>query len=380
MNAQHYSQPGLNHSQFFNSRVIRGAIFISLLLFVHSALAAGNRINFGADSWLEVGAGIRFDWISVEDSAPNADDFSDDFTIDRADIFISGRANRFLEFTLNTTYNSITEDFEVREGILRYEHSDTLNIWAGRFMVPSDLSSLSTVFYQTKWFPVLGAFQRDEGVALWGSLDQGRFQYKVGVFDGFDIDPPADAKEGSLFAGRFRINFWDPVSGYYTQSTYYGQKKILSAGVSVEFQNDAFEGQGPLFEVGDFQGISADILLETPSNDGMVLTLQGTAFSYDTDDVDGAFPQSDGFEIMGAVLLQALNGDSVGGRVQPTVSIRSLELDLSDIEIDRIEFGLNYILLGHDTKLSAAFASSDVDTPAGSDDFISFLAGVQLIF
>lgn len=380
MNVQHYLQAKLSQSLFFNNRVIRAALFINLLLFAHSALAAGNRINFGADAWLEAGAGIRFDWTSIEDAAPNADDFSDDFTLDRADIFISGRANRFLEFTLNTTYNSITEDFEVREGIIRYEHSDTLNIWAGRFMVPTDLSSLSTAFYQTRWFPVLGAFQRDEGVALWGSLDEGSFQYSLGVFDGFEIDSPADAEESSLFAGRFRVNFWDPVSGYYTQSTYYGQKNILSVGVSVEFQSDAFKGPGPLGEVGDFQGVSADVLLEKAINDGMVLTVQGTAFSYDTDDIDGVFPQSDGFEIMGAVLLPVLSGDSVGGRVQPTVSLQSLELDVSDIEIDRIEFGINYIMLGHDTKLSAAFANSDIDTPAGSDDFISFLAGVQLIF
>lgn len=380
MNVQHYLQAKFSQSLFFNNRIIRAALFINLLLFAHSALAAGNRINFGADAWLEAGAGIRFDWTSIEDAAPNADDFSDDFTLDRADIFISGRANRFLEFTLNTTYSSITEDFEVREGIIRYEHSEILNIWAGRFMVPTDLSSLSTVFYQTRWFPVLGAFQRDEGVALWGSLDEGSFQYSLGVFDGFEIDSPADAEESSLFAGRFRVNFWDPVSGYYTQSTYYGQKNILSVGVSVEFQNDAFVGPGPLFEVGDFQGVSADVLLEKAINDGMVLTVQGTAFSYDTDDIDGVFPQSDGFEIMGAVLLPVLSGDSVGGRVQPTVSLQSLELDVSDIEIDRIEFGINYIMLGHDTKLSAAFANSDVDTPAGSDDFISFLAGVQLIF
>jgi len=378
MNVQHYLQAKLSQSLLFNNRFIRAALFINLLLFAHSALAAGNRINFGADTWLEAGAGIRFDWTSIEDAAPNADDFSDDFTLDRADIFISGRANRFLEFTLNTTYNSITEDFEVREGIIRYEHSDTLNIWAGRFMVPTDLSSLSTVFYQTRWFPVLGAFQRDEGVALWGSLDEGSFQYSLGVFDGFEIDPPADAEESPLFAGRFRVNFWDPVSGYYTQSTYYGEKNILSVGVSAEFQSDAFEGL--LGEVGDFQGVSADVLLEKAIDDGMVLTVQGTAFSYDTDDIDGVFPQSDGFEIMGAVLLPVLSGDSVGGRVQPTVSLQSLELDVSDIEIDRIEFGINYIMLGHDTKLSAAFANSDIDTPAGSDDFISFLAGVQLIF
>ncbi len=367
-----------NYSVF--KYVVQAAFFAGLFLYLHSAHAASNRINFGTDGWVEVGAGLRFDWISVEDGAPSGDDFSDDFFLDRADIFISGRANRLLEFTLNTTYSSFTDEFDLREGIIRFEHSDTLNIWAGRFMVPSDLSSLSTVFYQTSWFPVLGAFQRDEGLAVWGSLDQGRFQYKVGVFDGFEIDTAADAEESSLFAGRFRINFWDPVSGYYTQSTYYGQKKMLSAGVSVVFQQDAFAGPGPFFEVGDFEGISADILLETSGDDGTVFTFQGTVFSYDTDDVDGEFPQSDGFEILGALLLPTLNGDSLGGRVQPAVSLQSVELDLPDIEIDRIEFGVNYILLGHDTKLSAAFANSDVDTPAGSDDFLSFLAGVQLMF
>jgi len=367
--------------RFFKRSITGCILFMGLLAIAHTSIASSNRINLGADSWIEVGAGLRFDWTAVEDAAPSGEDYSDDFTIDRADIFISGRANRFLEFTLNTTYDSISEDFDLREGIIRFEHSDTLNIWAGRFMVPSDLSSLSTVFHQTRWFRVLGAFQRDEGLAFWGGLDQGRFQYKVGVFDGFEVASGADAEDLSLVAGRFRINFWDPVSGYYTQSSYYGEKNILSAGVSVEFQKDAFVGVGPiaLAEVGDFQGVSADVLLETISNE-MVMTFQATAFSYDTDDIASTeFPQSNGFELMGAVLLQQQKGDSLGGRIQPTLTFQSFEDDLLDQDITRLEIGVNYILLGHDTKLSAAFASNDVDTAMGSGDFVSFLTGIQLM-
>lgn len=354
---------------------------IGILLFANSASASTNRIDFGPNTWLEMGAGIRFDWESFEDSAPSGDDFSDDFAINRADLFFSGRANRFLKFTLNTTYNSASDDFDIREGVIRYEQSEALNIWAGRFMVPTDLSSLSTAFHQTRWTPVVGPFLRDEGVALWGNLDSGRFQYKLGVFDGFEITVPADAKEFALVAGRLRVNFWDSVSGYYTQSTYYGEKKILSAGVSIEYQKDAFAGPGPFPEVGDFTGVSADILLETNTSDGLVLTAQGTAFSYDTDDIPAIFPQTDGFEIMLAVMLQPLDGDSLGGRIQPTLSVQSNENDLDFVEeIDRLEIGLNYVMLGHDAKLSAAVANHDVTTAVGSGDFLSFVAGVQLMF
>ena len=382
----------LNRSVFVTKapRVIKRSItsfilFLGLLAIAHTSLASSKRINLGTDSWVEVGAGLRFDWAAVEDGAPNGDDYSDDFTMNRADVFISGRANRFLEFTLNTTYDSISEDFDLREGIIRFEHSDTLNIWAGRFMVPTDLSSLSTVFHQTRWFPVSGAFLRDEGVAIWGGLDQGRFQYKAGVFDGFEVASGYDAEDLSMLAGRFRINFWDPISGYYTQSTYYGEKNILSAGVSVELQRDAFaEGIGPLEEVGDFQGVSADVLYEAAASTGLVITFQATAYSYDTDDItitstSTELAQSSGFELMGAVLLQQQNGDSLGGRIQPTISLQSYDLDLSDEDGTRLEFGVKYIQPSHDAKVSAAFASNDVDTATGSEDFISFMAGVQLM-
>jgi len=377
MNAMNKAVLITDVSLFVKRSFARCFVFLGLLVIAQTSVASSNRINFGADSWVEIGAGLRFDWVAVEDGAPNGDDFSDDFAVDRADIFISGRANRYLEFTLNTTYNSFSEDFELREGIIRFEHSDTLNIWAGRFMVPSDLSSLSTVFHQTRWFPVLGAFQRDEGIAVWGGLDSGRFQYKVGVFDGYDVPFGADAEEGSLLAGRFSINFLDPILGYYTQSTYYGEKNILSAGASVELQKDAFTNG---IDVGDLQMVSADVLYEAALSSGMVATLQATAFTHDTDDIISAeFSQSKGFEMLGAVLLQPLNGDTLGGKIQPTLSLQSFELDLLDLEITRIEFGANYILLNHDAKVSAAFANSDVDTALGSDDFISFLVGAQLM-
>jgi len=64
----------------------------------------------------------------------------------------------------------------VLDAIARFEFSDELNIWAGRFLPPSDRANLHGPYYANEWSVYIDGVQdgyasvatgRDDGVAYW---------------------------------------------------------------------------------------------------------------------------------------------------------------------------------------------------------------------
>jgi hypothetical protein len=77
------------------------------------------------------------------------------------------------------------------DAIGRFEHNNHFNIWAGRFLPPSDRATFYGPYYANDWAPyaygVAGFYPdvaqgRDNGVAYWG--DFGMLKVQVGAFDG----------------------------------------------------------------------------------------------------------------------------------------------------------------------------------------------------
>ncbi len=62
-------------------------------------------------------------------------------------LYVSGSVTNNIKFTFNTEYTGDTGGsdanmVEVLDAIARFEFSDELNIWAGRFLPPSDRANL----------------------------------------------------------------------------------------------------------------------------------------------------------------------------------------------------------------------------------------------
>jgi len=67
-----------------------------------SQVEAGGKITIDDTKWISVGLGGRTSFALKEDAAPSGKDWSNDFNIDNARIYIGGQVHKYLKFELNT--------------------------------------------------------------------------------------------------------------------------------------------------------------------------------------------------------------------------------------------------------------------------------------
>jgi hypothetical protein len=348
--------------------------------------AAGEKWTFGPDAWLSVGAGLRASYIYNED-APDGED--SDFTLNSARIFVNGQATKTIGFTFNTEIDvdahGDVDRLRMMDAILRLEFSDYFNIYGGRMLAPSDRANLDGPYYLGTWeYPFVSIFNypaifqgRDNGAAAWGYVADKRLYYSVGAFAGCTdedsscYNPDADSP---LIAARFTYNFWDRESGYYTSSDYYGEKEVLAIGLVGQFQADAVTDG---VSTADYSAFNIDFLMQKRVFGGNVLTLEGAYYFSDTEGVQTTVPtgvvDGDGFFILTSFLINQKFGI---GKFQPVFRYQEYNFDHA-ADVSEWSVGTNYIIKGHDARLSALYSETDVD---GGDTVERFVAGVQLQF
>lgn len=191
------------------------------------------------DKWVKVGAGLRTSFRSRE--AASADgSHANDFNIDNARLYFSGQGHPLFGFELNTDINNAqgwdvpgstvggesfnAGEMRILDAVIKMKLTDSVNLWAGRFLPPSDRSNLSGPFYLNSWlFPYTqfgynNIFQgRDDGAALWGQRGDGAFKWQFGVFDGENSGGPTaighPETDNLQFNGRVVLNLLDPEPG-----------------------------------------------------------------------------------------------------------------------------------------------------------------------
>lgn len=185
-----------------------------------------------------VGAGLRTSFVST---TPDGGPTTDQFQINDIRLYVSGPVYQDFKFMFNTDYNSVTNAVEVLDAVARLEVSPEFNIWAGRFLPPSDRADLYGPFYSHEWLPYTDGIQdgypgvyqgRDNGVTYWGTFAK-KIKVSLGAFDGMS----ADGLNHMIGAARVQVDFWDPEDGYYLNGTYYGDKNLLAIGGATQFQN-----------------------------------------------------------------------------------------------------------------------------------------------
>ena len=340
---------------FRKRRVALATFGLFMGLAAASAAQAGGTIKIDDTRWISIGAGLRTSFNSVEDGAASGNDRSKDFELDSIRLYVNGQAHKNIKFTFNTERQG-DSTVRVLDGIARFEFSDLVNVWAGRFLPPSDRSNLSGPYYLATWdFPFVQNYPaifagRDDGAALWGQTGGGKFKYQVGAFEG--RTGGSNRSDSLLYAARATVNFWDPEPGYYNDSTYYGAKEVLAVGLVLMSQSN---GAGTAAKPGDFTGWNLDVLMEKKLG-ADVLSLEGAYYKYDLDGVpDASLVQGDGF--FGQVSY--LFGGKVGmGKLQPQVRYQKLDVD-GAASHKRYDIGLNYIIDGHNARVSVIYANDD---------------------
>ncbi len=233
---------------------------------------------------VSVGAGVR---TSFAADKPDGGKESDDFTLNSMRLYVSGSITNNIKFTFNTEYTGDGDNkVEVMDAIARFEFSDELNIWAGRFLPPSDRANLHGPYYANEWSSFIDGVQdgyanvavgRDDGVAYWGQFFNDALSVSAGAFS-----VPSTFGTGSVvYAERLQYDFWDPEKGYYVNGTYYGEKDILAIGVAAQ-------------QLSKKNAYNVDFLMEKKLGDLGTVSVQGEYAKYEFggwagDQSDGGF-------------------------------------------------------------------------------------------
>lgn len=284
MNIQKYAQAG--------SRPCWSALALAAVLGSAPALAD----DFTLPP-ISLGAGLRTSFTHTDNQAPAKD--TNDFALDSARIYISGSVLPQLKFMFNTEYtntNAGDRKVDVIDAVGRFEFSDHFNLWAGRFLPPSDRANLYGPYYANNWKVFEDGVQdgypfattgRDDGLAYWGQF--GIAKLSLGVFD-----KPGPSSGAVITAGRVQFDFWDPEPGYYLNGTYYGEKDLLAVGLAGQTSAAA-------------RAYSADFLLEKKLGGSGTVTVESEYARYDKlggyGGFDGSFTDSNGWYALGAYLF-----------------------------------------------------------------------------
>jgi len=359
--------------------LVLGTALSAGLLAVGSA-QAGATFKIDDTKWISIGAGIRTSFSAVEEGAPSAtnSDWSNDIALDNARIYLNGQVHENIKFEFNTEsiMSNSGNDFFLLDAIIKFEFSDLVNIWVGRQLVPSDRAELNGPFYhstyefnKTPFFPndqgsyTAGKYGRDDGINLWGGLTADKkLTYVVGVFNGRTGGPDAD--DNLLYAGRISYNFLDVEKnpGYYTSSTYYGNGgDILTVAFAAQWEEDAL---GTAEASGDFLGYSVDLLGETTLGNGAVATIEGEYKRFELDGVaSGANDTLGMFEgdAYTGTALYLMPGKVGIGQLQPYVRYTNNDGNGTPNR-DEYEAGLNYIIDGHNARISLMYQYGDIAT------------------
>jgi len=313
---------------------------------------------------VSVGAGVRTSFTSTD---PDFGEKASDFNLDSARIYISGKITDKISLMFNTEYNSNSDKVGVIDAVARFEFSDKFNIWAGRFLPPSDRANLYGPYYASQWGVFNDGIQdgypfettgRDDGVAYWGQF--GIAKVSFGVFDVKGLTKATGTGDDNdvLAAGRVQLDFWDPEGGYYLNGTYYGEKDLLAVGVAAQ-------------TVSGDNAYSVDFLLEKKLAGSAVVTVEAEYAKYDglggyPSPIEDSYKKTDGFYVLGAYLFPQTVGigkfQVLGKYAQATYSYTALDVDQDTVELD-----VNYIIKDFNARISLFYIDKSFDPDVGGD-------------
>ncbi len=381
-----------------------------------SAYAAG-MIKADEDKWISVGMGIRTSFSAVENGAANRQEYSNDFNIDNARIYVNGKLHKYVGFEFNTEcFNCAVKagtgagfggnsSIGLLDAIGKFEFNEMFNLWVGRMLLPSERGELNGPFYhatydgfRTPFFPAdqsgnfnagAGLYGRDNAATFWGKFHPmgTHLLYAVSVSQGLRAGT-INGGNSLMYTGRLQWNLLNDEKnpGYYTSGTYYGTAgDILAIAGSVQHQKDGAGSNAVGSTVSDFTGLSVDVLFEKvlPNNMG-VFTFNGEFKRFFANygqptanavGANGCFCVFNGHSW--TVYALYLIPQEIGiGRFQPYVRFTSIDPRYGNMR-QEWEPGINYVISGHNARISAFYRYGDLMNfgPSGGGGTGNFIGG-----
>ena len=245
--------------------------------------------------------------------------------------------------------------------------------------------------------PYKASSTRDVGIAVWGNLAGGLFQYRLDAMNGH-TNTYADPRPGGSLArytGRFQASFFDPEADYGMAGSYLGEKQVLTVGAAYQYEPKAIYGDiAGNDKVYDYSAYSFDIFYEQPAQAG---TFTFSAAYLDISFADaykeanpgmgsyGLNGQKNGWYVKGGYLLPMDIGpgmlqffgrydDFEFANLYNTVTAT----DFYNQRVTRVGVGANYYIDGHDLKVTLEYYTTKFDKSDPNDPNYNDFNGFDL--
>ncbi len=311
---------------------------------------------------ITIGAGLQTSFVH---NVPKVGANTDQFPLNSARLYVNGPVTSDIKFMFNTEYKGSTNAIGVLDAVARFEMNPKFNIWAGRFIPPSDRADLYGPYYAHHWavytdgvqdgYPTI-ATGRDNGVAYWGQF--GKVKVSAGGFDG----PTTTGNPDVLGAARVQVDFWDAEDGYYQNGTYYGGKNLLAIGIAGQAQS----GKTPA-SVNSTTNTAwnADFLLEKKLPSGGVVSIESQYNKYNKlGGYDGNYASNDGAYALASYLFPQkvgkgqfeVLGKYAGARFEKGYVSTAANPDYTQ---KTTEINLNYVIKEFNARIMFFFLNTD---------------------
>lgn len=362
---------------------------------------AGPTINYGDEGFVTLNYAVQI-WAQGRDyTSANDSGQSTDFFLRRNRITLSGQYNDYVGFYAQLEAGSDSragqDDRSVyyRDAYVTFDWTDSLRFIAGRFkntftrenleacLEPLTLDRAETIAYT----PFGGT--RDTGVAMWGNLADGMFQYRLMASDGREADEVV--KDSPRLTARAHVSLLEPEFDYGYRGTYLGTRKVFTVGAAYDYQADvAYADFTNRRDSRDYTAWTADAFFEYPTTAG-TFTASAAKMDYSVDDAINADPdpllpvttELEGYYAKLGYLLP----NKVGlGRLQFFARYEDLDYGIDNGFYDNKwkSVGANYYINGQQLKVTFEYATVEFDrqhpTIQSLRDYDQATLGLQLIF
>ena len=330
---------------------------------------------------LDNGTSIRFGmlWQGQYEALGNSqnDDYSKNLFLRRFALQLAGKVLHRFEYFFDTDFADLLKasgpdsvkngpNIATKDALVTFRVvEDALKIEGGLLLPPGARNSLvgGAVLFNLDFFrntfrhgaafnTADNSFARDLGVQARGVVADGRLEYRLGAFQGRRSvpvsGPPsrAGARNSFRVAGRLQLNLLDPELGYLYAATYLGKKRILSFGLSADYQHEADDS---------YVAYAADGVLDLPAGPGIL-----------TGEVDVV--HRDGGDLLELPEQTALSGE-LGYHINvlelsPIVRYEHRWMDAAPGDETALGAGLGYWPFGHTSNLKLLYQRIIPEGPA----------------
>ncbi|MGE0355993.1 MAG: selenite/tellurite reduction operon porin ExtI [Burkholderiales bacterium] len=399
------ARPGTSASALSRpARRLAAATALALVAGAAAPALAGPTITFGEEGYLTLSYAFQL-WTRAQSyTSPTDNGSMYDTYFRRNRLLFAGQANDLVGFYVqieagnDDKLGNSDKEIYYRDAYATVDFRDDLRLIAGRFKntfsrenLEACLEPLSVDRGEILPYTPFGnqGGTRDTGVALWGNVADGKFQYRLMLADGRQGDEIP--KKSPRVTGRVHVALLDPEADYGYKATYLGTRKVFTVGAAFDYQADVAYGNFPeRTDLKDYRAFTADAFFEYPTRSG-TYTLSGAYFDYDTGNAINASPdprlpvtsQLKGFYVKGAYLFP---NKFLYGRLQPYFRFEKLDFDQPGGAFDQrwSGAGVNYYLNGQNLRLSLEYANVKFDTQhptnASLQDYDHTTLALQFIF